>query len=58
MKNKECTHKWRYMGFYNGAYCNTKECIKCGKLEIEKSKQIEIQKNEKSRRRTRLGAGS
>ena len=41
-KDKEkCKHKWKYLGFYNGAYYNTKQCIHCNKLEIEKSNQNE-----------------
>ena len=37
-KKKECKHKWKYIGRYNGGYYNHKECIHCNKLEIERSK--------------------
>lgn len=42
---KECKHKWKYIGFYNGGYYNTKECIHCGKTEIEPSKQKPLKTN-------------
>jgi len=38
MKKKECKHKWKYIGFYDSGHYNHKECIHCGRLEIEKSK--------------------
>jgi hypothetical protein len=36
MKKIKCTHKWKYLGFYNSGYYNQKLCIYCDKIKLEK----------------------
>ena len=44
-KSNQCKHKWKYLGFYNGAYYNTKQCIHCNKLEIQTTKKFNSKKS-------------
>ena len=45
MHKKNCNHKWKYLGFYNGGYYNQKLCIHCNKIELEKSTNYDTRKN-------------